>query len=406
MADKAYSGKRIVLGVSGSIAAYKAADIASALTQGGAIVQVVMTDSATQFITPVTMRALTGRTPLVGVFDETTEGEVTHVSVAENADLLLVAPATANIIAKMAHGLADDMLSTLYLAAKCPVVIAPAMNTNMWTNAAVVTNVDRLKTLGHRFVDPAEGYLACGTIGQGKLATVDEILSVVESVFEGDKVTDLAGLRFLITAGPTREPIDPVRYLSNYSTGLMGFSIAEAAKERGAHVSLVTGPSEVAIPHVDDLVRVETAEEMLEAIRARFRQTDVVIMAAAVSDFRAPKSEQKLKKSAGRSRTLELHETTDILAEIGKNKDRQVLVGFALESEDLIENARQKLQAKNLDMVVANSVDEENRPFGEGPSRVRFLLENGSELPLPLMSKPEIANHLLSYIKENLLTQE
>lgn len=403
MTDNACSGKHIVLGVTGSIAAYKAADIASALAKDGAHVQVVMTAGAVQFITPITMRALTGHTPLTGTFDEINEGEIAHIAAVEHADALVIAPATANIIARMAHGIADDMLTTLYLAAKCPVLIAPAMNTNMWTNPAVVANVDRLKALGHRIVEPGEGRLACGMTGVGKLAAVDEILAAINSIFEGDKESDLAGVRLLVTAGPTREPIDPVRYLSNYSTGRMGFCIAAAAKLRGAKVSLVTGPSEATPPEVDDLVRVETADQMLGAVRERFKQSDVVIMAAAVSDFRAPKSDQKLKKQGAQGRTLELQETTDILAEAGRIKGDQILVGFALESEDLIENARQKLEAKNLDMVVANSVDDENTPFGEGPSRVRFMMRDGTDLSLPLMSKPEIANQLLSFIKENLL---
>ena len=403
MAEEALAGKHILLGVTGSIAAYKAADIASRLVASGADVQVVMTHNATQFITPITMRALTGHTPLIGLFDELNEGDIAHIAAVEKADVLLVAPATANIIAKAANALADDMLSTLITAAQCPLVFAPAMNTHMWNNPLVGANVDRLRSMGHTFVEPAEGRLACGTVGIGKLASINDIIGAVENLFDGGGNHDLSGTTILITAGPTREPIDPVRYVSNYSTGRMGYAIAEMAASRGAHVILVTGPAEVEPPSVAETIRVQTAEEMLLAVRARYNDAEVVIGAAAVSDFRPYKEDRKIKKISGKPRTLELLENTDIMAELGGRKDDHVLISFALETEDLVENALKKLAAKNVDMVVANIVDDQNQPFGEGPSRVRFITSDGEDIQWPLMSKPEIAGELLNFIKNKYL---
>ncbi len=401
MSNNVFMGKSIVLGVTGSIAAYKAADLASKLVSSGADVQVVMSLSAARFITPVTMRALTGRDCLVDQFDESTEGQIAHVTVVERAHLLLIAPATANIIGKMAHGIADDMLSTLTVAAKCPVLISPAMNSNMWTNPIVIANVDRLKTLGYHFVDPVEGRLACGMVGIGKLAPVETIIQSAAELLGTEPKRDWQGIRVLVTSGPTREPIDPVRYLSNYSTGRMGYAIAEAAQSRGAEVILVTGPTEASPPDVGKLVRVETAAEMLEAVKANYDEAHIVISAAAVSDFAPKKAAQKIKKDGSlASEAIRLFETTDILAELGKNKGSHVLAGFALETEDLVARAKRKLRAKNLDVIVANSAGDDNHPFGSGPSKVRIITSAGDDIAWPMMSKQEIAEQLLSFLKD------
>lgn len=398
------AGKRIVLGVTGSIAAFKAAEIASALVGMGASVRAVLTPNATQFITPVTMCAITSQDCLVGLFDETSEGEIAHISAVEQADLVVIAPATANVIGKIAHGIADDMLTTLVLAAPRPVLIVPAMNTHMWTNPVVIGNVERLKSLDYRFVDPVEGRLACGVVGVGKMASVEDVLESILNLLLGERTRDWSGVRVLITAGPTREPIDPVRYLSNYSTGRMGYAIAEAAKARGAEVVLVTGPAEAPPPSVAELVRVETAEQMLAAVQERYDSCRVVIGAAAVSDFSAARAAQKIKKpDSSEGPRIELQTTTDILAELGRRKDGHVLVGFALETEELVHRARQKLKSKNLDIIVANSAAEDNSPFGPGPSRVRFITSDGDDIPLPLMSKQEIADQLLTLIQERYL---
>lgn len=405
MSFRSLEGKRVVLGVTGSIAAYKAAELASSLAALKADVHVAMTPSAVHFVGPATFRALTGHTPLTGVFDEIEERTVAHIALVENADLLVIAPATGNIIGKIANGIADEIVSTLAMAAPCPVLLAPAMNTHMWTNPIVIANVDRLRNMGYHFVDPVEGRLACGYEGVGKMAPVERILEAVERLLLGAARHDWEDVPVLITAGPTREPIDPVRYLSNYSTGSMGFAIAAAAQERGAEVTLVTGPTEMQPPDVTRVVRVQTASEMLEAVRNHFGSCRVLISAAAVSDFSPVKSPRKLKKleQEGERRTLELHQTPDILAEMGRQKQNQILVGFALETEDLVANARQKLEGKNLDMIVANSAGEGEQPFGPGPSKVRFLTRGGEDHPLPMMSKQEIAEHLLTFIRERFL---
>ena len=397
------AGKRIVLGVTGSIAAYKAADIASQLVGRHAEVFPVMTRSATKLLGPATLRSLTGHTCLTDVFDESEEGRVAHISIIEGADLVIVAPATANVIGKIAHGIGDDMLTTMLIAARCPVLIAPAMNTNMWANPIVIGNVDRLKTLGYHFVEPVEGRLACGAVGLGKLAPVEDIVAAAESLLNGSREQDWAGVRLLVTAGPTREPIDPVRYLSNRSSGTLGYAIASAAQGRGAEVTLVTGPTALPAPEVSCVEQVETAAQMLDAVRRHFDECDVVIAAAAVSDFSPHPAASKLKKQAGKPQTLELSETTDILAEVGRNKGNRVLVGFALETENLETGAIQKLRAKNLDMVIANLAGSKNQPFGSGPSRVRVFTSDGEDRPWPVMSKPEIAQQMLTMIRDKYL---
>lgn len=396
------SGKKLLLGVSGSIAAYKAADIASQLVGLGADVRVALTPNAGRFVGAATFRGLTGHTPLTDLFDEVEDKQVAHIALVEDADLYLIAPATANVLGKIAAGIADDIVTTLVLAATCPVVLAPAMNTHMWANPTVIGNVDRLRSLGFHFVDPVEGRLACGMTGAGKLAPPESIVEHVVRLLVEPVEKDWDGVPVLITAGPTREPIDPVRYLSNYSTGQMGYAIAAAAQRRGARVTLITGPAETPIPDVGEVVRVQTAAEMLEAVRKHFPSCRVAIGAAAVSDFSPVRAAHKLKKSdaPGAARTLKLQETTDILGDIGREKGDRVLVGFALETRDLVKNARAKLTAKNLDMIIANSAGDGNEPFGPGPSRVRLISCDGQEVSLPLMSKQEIAEQLLTYIRE------
>ncbi len=396
------AGRKVLLGVSGSIAAYKAADIASQLVGMGADVHVALTPNAERFVGPVTFRALTGHTPLTGLFDEIEEKQVAHIALVENADLYLIAPATANILGKIAGGIADDIVTTLVLAATCPVVLAPAMNTNMWANPTVIGNVDRLRSLGYHLVDPVEGRLACGMTGIGKLAPAEAIVETVIRLLVEPAQKDWDGVPVLITAGPTREPIDPVRYLSNYSTGQMGYAIAGEAQRRGARVTLITGPAETPVPEVAAVVRVQTAAEMLEAVRKHFPACRVAIGAAAVSDFSPVQAAHKLKKSdsPGGGRTLKLQETTDILGEIGRDKGDKLLVGFALETKDLARNARAKLRAKNLDLIIANSAGEDNEPFGPGPSRVRLISGDSQDVSWPLMSKQEIAEQLLTYIRE------
>lgn len=397
-------GKQIVLGVTGSIAAYKAADIASQLMSLGAQVQPVMTANSTRFIQPVTLRTLTGRTPLVDLFQETVEGEIAHLGAIEKADLLLIAPASANVLAKLACGIADDMLTTLALAAKCPILVAPAMNTNMWTNPIVLGNVDRLAALGFHFVGPVEGHLACGMTGMGKMSSPESVVNAAISLLAPEGPQDLLGVTFLITAGPTREPIDPVRYVSNYSTGRMGFAIAEAAQSRGGEVILVTGPAAETPPAVSKVVQVETAAQMLDAVNGAFKSARVIIGAAAVSDFSPRRQEHKIKKAdTGSAHTITLEETADILAKIGEQKGDRVLVGFALETRDLAASAMRKMQSKNLDMVVANLAGEGNQPFGSGPSEVRIITRGGEDVSWPRMSKTEIADQLLTFIRERFL---
>jgi len=393
---------RIVLGVSGGIAAYKAAEIARALIQNGHEVQTVMTRSARRFIHPLTFASLTGRKVVTGLFssgspEATLSSSVEHIGVAQEGDLLLVAPATANVIGKFANGMADDFLSTMYLAFRGPVVLAPAMNNNMWSHPAVVANIETLRRRGHVVVNPADGFLACGTIGPGRLAEVGSIVEAVERALQ-PPLTDLDGETILVTAGPTQEPLDPVRYLSNRSSGKMGYALAQAALQRGARVILISGPVSLDPPANADVIHVRTAQEMRDAVFANLDPATVVIKCAAVADFRpSAESKQKIKKTSARV-SVELDPTPDILAELGRRRGDRLLIGFAAETENLEKEARRKLETKNCDMVVANLVGQAETGFESDLNEVALVLRTGEFIQLPRASKREIADQILSQI--------
>jgi phosphopantothenoylcysteine decarboxylase/phosphopantothenate--cysteine ligase len=395
---------KIALGVTGGVAAYKAAELVRRLQQEKLDVQVVMTRSAQEFITPLTFAALTGQKVITDMFSAAgsasanVESAIEHIAVAQRIDLLLVAPATADILGKFAHGIAEDFLSTLYLATKAPVIVAPAMNVNMWEHAATQRNIAMLRERGVHVVDPDEGYLACGMTGSGRLAATETIAKKVCDVL--GLRHDLAGQTILITAGPTCEDIDPVRFLTNRSSGKMGYALAEAAHRRGARVVLVSGPTDLKIPDGVDWVPVRATEEMHRAVRERAATANIVIMAAAVSDYRpAEQHDKKLKRGEG-SFTLELEPTPDILAELGREKRGQILVGFAAETNAVAENARGKLARKGADMIVANDVTQEGAGFDTDTNIVTLYVRDGREIPLPKMSKFEVANQILDRVLE------
>jgi len=396
---------KIALGVTGGVAAYKAAELVRRLQQEKLDVQVVMTRSAQEFITPLTFAALTGQKVITDMFSAggmaapaNVESAIEHIAVAQRIDLLLVAPATADILGKFANGIAEDFLSTLYLASKAPVVVAPAMNVNMWDHAATQRNLAILRERGVHVVDPDEGYLACGMVGSGRLAATETIAKKVCEVL--GLRHDLAGQTILITAGPTCEDIDPVRFLTNRSSGKMGYALAEAANRRGARVILVSGPTDLKIPDGVDWVPVRSTEEMHHAVRERATAANVVIMAAAISDYRpAAQHDQKLKRGEG-SFTLELEPTPDILADLGREKRGQILVGFAAETNSVAENARGKLARKGADMIVANDVTQEGAGFDGDTNIVTMFLRDGREIPLPKMTKFEVANQILDRVLE------
>jgi phosphopantothenoylcysteine decarboxylase/phosphopantothenate--cysteine ligase len=396
---------KIALGVTGGVAAYKAAELVRRLQQEKLDVQVVMTRSAQEFITPLTFAALTGQKVITDMFSAggtaapaNVESAIEHIAVAQRIDLLLVAPATADILGKFANGIAEDFLSTLYLATKAPVVVAPAMNVNMWDHAATQRNLAILRERGVHVVDPDEGYLACGMVGSGRLAATETIAKKVCDVL--GLRHDLAGQTILVTAGPTCEDIDPVRFLTNRSSGKMGYALAEAANRRGARVILVSGPTDLKIPDGVDWVPVRSTEEMHHAVRERAANANVVIMAAAVSDYRpAAQHDQKLKRGEG-SFTLELEPTSDILADLGREKRGQILVGFAAETNSLAENARGKLARKGADMIVANDVTQEGAGFDGDTNIVTMFLRDGREIPLAKMTKFEVANQIFDRVLE------
>ncbi len=388
-----------MLGVAGGIAAYKAAELCRALVQRGYTVQVVMTKAATEFIQPLTFAALTGRKVVTSLFssgnsEETLSSAVEHIAIAQEHDLLVVAPATADILAKFAHGLADDFLSTLYLAFTGPVVLAPAMNTNMWRHAATQANLEALRARGHKIVEPEDGFLACGMIGPGRLADPESIADVVAEQLEHRH--DLAGETVLITAGPTQEPLDPVRFISNRSSGKMGYALAEAAAERGARVILISGPVHLPAPRGATVVPVKTAGEMRDAVFGNLRGATMVIKAAAVADFHlSTVPQQKIKKTAARL-SLELDPTPDILAELGRDKKDWLLIGFAAETENLEREARRKLQTKNCDMIVANLVGGDESGFESDHNEIALALKTGEFLRFPRASKRELADEILT----------
>jgi phosphopantothenoylcysteine decarboxylase / phosphopantothenate---cysteine ligase len=397
---------RIVLGVSGGIAAYKAAEIARALIQNGHEVQAVLTRAAEEFIRPLTFASLTGRKVITDLFtsaspEATLSSSIEHIGVAQEHDLLLVAPATANVIGKFALGIADDFLSTMYLAFRGPVVLAPAMNNNMWEHPAVRTNIETLRGRGHTIIDPDDGFLACGTYGPGRLAELDKIVEAVERIFQ-PPIKDLDAETVLITAGPTQEPLDPVRYLSNRSSGKMGYALAQAAIDRGARVILISGPVSLNPPAGAEVIHVRTAAEMRDAVFANLEPATVVIKCAAVADFRpSVESRQKIKKTSARI-SLELDPTPDILAELGvalgKQRGDRLLIGFAAETENLEHEARRKLETKNCDMVVANLVGQAETGFESDVNEVALALRTGEFIPLPKASKREIADQILNQI--------
>ena len=390
-------GKTVLLGVTGGIACYKSAGLASALVKQGANVQVLMTRNATEFIGPHTFESLTGNRVSVDTFDRNYQFQVEHIALADQADLVLVAPATANVLAKLAHGLADDMLTTTVLACDCPKIAAPAMNTRMYENPVTQDNLALLRRYGWEIVEPASGRLACGAVGMGKMPEPEELLEAVDHAVRYEK--DLAGLRLLVTAGPTREALDPVRFLSNHSSGKMGYAVARAASDRGAEVTLVTGPTALKPPAFVETVEVTSAQEMFDAVTRRAQEQDIIVKAAAVADYRpAEYSENKLKKGEGDPLSLPLERTRDILLWLGEHKKPgQFLCGFSMETERLLENSRKKLKKKNLDMVAANSLNEAGAGFG-GSTNVLTLITADSEEQLPLLSKEEAAHRLLDGI--------
>lgn len=391
-------GKRIVVGVSGGIAAYKACDLVSKLKKLNAEIDVIMTRSAMEFVQPQTFQALTQNPVTVDMFQTPRYWDIEHISLAQKADVLVVAPATANIIGKVANGIADDMLSTTIMASTAKIVFAPAMNTKMYENKIVQHNIERLKQLGYLFVSPGSGRLACGDVGVGKLADVDEIVQFIINTAMPKQ--DLAGKRVLITAGPTVEKIDPVRYITNHSSGKMGYALAEGAKSRGAEVILVSGPTNLVPPVGVDFIPVQSTDEMLQAVMGRYDEQDIVIKAAAVADYRPESiSNRKIKKQEG-SLSIQLVRNPDILMELGKKKNKQILVGFAAETDNVIDYAKGKIQKKNLDLIVANDVTQEGAGFGTDTNVVYLIDREGNTKQLDLAPKLDIAHKILDRIHE------
>ncbi|ASS75726.1 bifunctional phosphopantothenoylcysteine decarboxylase/phosphopantothenate--cysteine ligase CoaBC [Tumebacillus algifaecis] len=394
-------GKTIVLGVAGGIAAFKAASLASALTKAGADVHVIMTESAQKFITPLTFQSLTKKPVYLDTFTEPDPSELAHIALADKADLIVVAPTTANVIGKVASGIADDMLTTTIMASTAPVLFALAMNVNMYHNPIVQDNIQYLQEKGYLFAEPNEGYLACGWTGKGRLMEPEEIAAWIGDFFtKREPRQDMSGLRILITAGRNAEPIDPVRFVTNRSTGKMGYAIAEAAVQRGALVTLVTGPSELRPPAGITTISVQTGQEMHDAVMAHVDVQDVIIGAAAVADYRPKlRHEQKLKKKDG-PLVIEFERNPDILLEVGKRKRAdQVLVGFAAETENVLENARGKLERKQADLFVANDVSQPGAGFGTDTNIVT-LVDRAGDTPLPLLQKRDVADQILNRVLE------
>jgi phosphopantothenoylcysteine decarboxylase/phosphopantothenate--cysteine ligase len=387
------ANKTVVLGITGSIAAYKAADIANKLIQAGAKVEVVMTESATKFIAPLTLRTITGRPVVTDMFELTSEFSIEHVALAESADVLVIAPATACIIAKLAAGISDDVLTCVGLATKAPILLAPAMNVNMFENSITQDNLGKLKARGFVIVDPAYGRLASGKIGLGRLAEVDKIIGAIQQAL--GRKGDLAGKRVVVTAGGTQEPIDPVRHIGNRSSGKMGYAMAEAARDRGASVTLVTAPTSLPEPIGIEVTHIEMAIQMKEAVAKAAAKADVLIMAAAVADYQPKEvAKTKIRKEAP-SLTLELVRTPDILTEV---EGDFLKVGFAAESRDTVANARQKLEKKQLDLIVANDITDKDSCFGADTNKVTIVDRDGKVEELPLLSKREVADKILDRV--------
>ena len=393
------TNKNIILAVTGSIAAYKIANLASMLKKLNADVTVMMTENATNFINPITFETLTGNKCLVDTFDRNFQYSVEHVSIAKKADVVMIAPASANVIAKMAHGIADDMLTTTVLACKCKKIVAPAMNTNMFTNEIVQDNIEILKKYGFEIVEPDSGRLACGDIGAGKLPSEEVLLSYILKEAACQKA--MVGMKVLVTAGPTREYIDPVRFITNHSTGKMGYAIAENCMRRGADVTLVTGPTSIKKPDFVKVIDIISADDMFNAVKDNMENMDIIIKAAAVADF-TPQAyvDEKIKKENKADIGISLKKTTDILSYLGEHKkDNQFICGFSMETQNVIDNARGKLIRKHADMIVANSLKQEGAGFGVDTNIVTIITKDGEE-QLPIMSKEKVA----SVIMDNILT--
>ena len=392
-----FKGKNIILGVTSSIAAYKSANVASALVKKGCNVNVLMTENATNFINPLTFEELTKHKCIIDTFDRNVQYNVAHISLAVSADAFIIAPASANVIGKIANGIADDMLTTTVMACKCPVIISPAMNTNMYENPIVQDNLAKLERFGYIIVPPAEGRLACGTIGKGKMPDEQVLLDYLERALSDKQ--DFKGKRVLVTAGPTQESIDPVRYITNHSSGKMGYAVARQAMLRGAEVTLVSG--KVNLPPVPfvKMIYITTAEDMYNAVTSEFENTDIVIKAAAVADFRPKRiADDKLKKADGMD-SIELEPTKDLLKELGKNKKNRFICGFSMETKNMTENSRKKLENKNLDMIVCNNLKVEGAGF-QGDTNVVTVIDKTNITELGIMSKTEVADKILDRIAE------
>ena len=389
-------GREIVLAVTGGIAAYKAAEFLRLLVNREASVHVVMTRNAQEFVTPLTFQTLSGKPVVTDPFALIQDGKIAHIALADLAELVVILPATANILGKIAAGIADDFLSTLVMATRAPVLLAPSMNVNMWESAAVKKNVEILIQRGFQFIEPCEGELACGWYGKGRLAELEDVIEKIEDLFTEK---DLAGERFLVTAGPTQEPLDPVRFLTNRSSGKMGYALALMAKRRGGEVILISGPTSLSPPRPDiRIVSVRTAEEMRKAVSEHVAWSTVVIMAAAVSDYRPQTTLNRKLKKGERELSLQLEQTADILAEVGRNKGDRLVVGFAAETDELVANARKKLKEKNLDLIVANDVTRPDAGFEVETNLVKLLFPSGEINEPPLASKEEVASFILNEI--------
>ena len=393
--------KHVLVGVTGGIAAYKILDVESKLKKLGYEINTIMTKNACEFVQPMAFQTISNNYVVTDTFERPHKWDVEHIALAKKADIVLIAPATASVIGKMANGIADDMLTTTVMAAKCPVVIAPAMNTAMYENEIVQENIAYLKSKGYLFIEPSTGMLACGDVGSGKLPTPDEIVAYVEKVMEEQvEITDdLSGKHILVTAGPTIEPLDPFRYITNHSSGKMGYAIAERAAKRGGEVILVSGPVQIPAPKGVKVISVKTANEMYEAVHEHFNWADAVIKAAAVSDYR-PKTEshEKIKKSDD-SMTLELVKNPDILQSLGERKEHQVLVGFAAETHNMIEYARKKITGKHLDFIVANNIAQEGAGFKSDTNIATIIEANGQMTEYHQMSKLDLGNAILDKVK-------
>ncbi len=392
------NNKKVLLGVSGGIAVYKALDVISRLKKKGIEVKVIMTKSATEFVTPLSFQSLSENPVVIDMFDEPKAWEIQHISLAKWADLVVVVPATANIIGKVANGIADDMLSTTIMATKAKVIFCPAMNTNMYENKIVQKNMATLKDLGYGFINPASGRLACGDIGRGKLENTEIIAEKIIKKLSS-KSRDFEGKNVLVTAGPTIVPIDPVRYLTNRSTGKMGYEIAKEARDRGANVTLISGPTSLDIPTGVNFIKVNTNEEMLNAVLDNFNDSNIVVKSAAVADFNVKEySKEKIKKTDS-NLVIELERDKDILETLGKQKTNQIIVGFAAESSNVIENAKAKLKRKNIDYIVANDITSNDTGFASDDNKVTIISSLGDVISLDKMSKREVAKNIFDMIK-------